>query len=310
MACPVCGNDESRLFCTAVDRVRKLTAPAWRIERCARCGFGWTAPTPSAEETAAFYPADYFGDIERTVDDYLSGRLRGTRLWRGCTEKARLVERHVKRGRILDVGCGDGKFLWALNRDRWDATGIDTHRATLSLVRARIPSLRLIEGDLYSAELSEGAFDVLTLWHVFEHLANPAANLRRIRALLSPGGWLFISLPRFDSLQASIFRRHWYAFDDVPRHLYHFSKPSLDRLLRDAGFEVRRHLPFSRLVNFHTLKHSLLNWCEDRFSTRLAYYSMKPSLFPFVLLERLVDRYGILTTVAQKPRPRLQDTRV
>ncbi len=310
MSCPVCGGDESSLFCTAIDRVRKQTSPVWRIERCALCGFGWTSPTPTAEETAGFYPPDYFGNIERTLDDYLSGRLLGTRSWRGCTEKARLVEKYVKGGRILDVGCGDGKFLWALSRDRWDATGVDTHSATLSLVRARIPSLRLVEGDLYSGELTEGTFDVLTLWHVFEHLANPAAVLRRIFALLRPGGWLFISLPRFDSLQASIFRRHWYAFDDVPRHLYHFPKSSLDRLLRGAGFEIRRHLLFSRLVNFHTLKHSLLNWCEGRFSTRAAYYLLKPLLFPFVLLERVIDRYGILTTIAQKPPQRHQDTKL
>ncbi len=308
MACPACGKDESRLFCTAVDRVRKQTAPVWRIERCIRCGLGWTSPAPTAEETAAFYPEDYFGDIERTLDDYLSGKLRGTRTWRGATEKVRLVERYIRSGRLLDAGCGDGKFLWALDPGRWEAVGVDTHRPTLSLVRARIPGLHLVEGDLNSAELAEGGFDVLTLWHVFEHLTDPAVTLRRVHRLLGPGGWLFISLPRFDSLQAALFRRHWYAFDDVPRHLYHFSKSSLDRLLREAGFEVRRHLLFSRLVNFHTLKHSLLNWCGDRSSTRTVYYLLKPLLFPFVSLERLLDRYGIMTVIAQKQPPGHQDT--
>jgi SAM-dependent methyltransferase len=171
----------------------------------------------------------------------------------------------------------------------------------LSLVRSRLPSLLLIEGDIYSEALVEGGFEVLTLWHVLEHLPNPAAVLQRVRALLRPGGWLFVSLPRFDSLQASIFRSHWYAFDDVPRHLYHFSKSSLDRLLREAGFAIQRHLLFSRLVNFHTLKHSLLNWSEDRFSSRVPYYSLKPFLFPFVLLEEALDRYGILTVIAQNP---------
>ena len=303
MACPVCGNAEDQLFCTAVDRVRKQQEPVWRIVRCPQCGFGWTSPTPTAAETAAFYPADYFGDIRRTLDDYLSGRLKGTRSWRGSTEKVRLVERYAAGGHLLDVGCGDGKFLWALDRRKWDATGLDTHSPTLSIVRERIPDLRLVEGEIFSPDLAEGAFDVVTYWHVFEHLPDSAAILRRTRALLRPGGWLFISLPRFDSLQAAIFRRHWYAFDDVPRHIYHFSKASLERLLRHAGFEVRRQLLFSRLVNFHTLKHSLLNWCQDRYSGRTVYYLLKPFLLPFVLFEHLVDRYGILTTIAQKPLP-------
>jgi SAM-dependent methyltransferase len=301
MACLVCGRDDAEFFCTAVDRVRKLADPVWHIRRCTRCGFGWTFPTPSEEETAAFYPPDYLGDVERTLDDFLSGRLRGTRSWRGSTEKVKLVERYIASGRILDIGCGDGKFLWALDARRWKATGVDTLPETLSLVQPRMPSLRLIEGDIYSGLLEEASFDVLTFWHVLEHLPNPAAILRRTRALLRPGGWLFISLPRFDSMQARIFRKHWYAFDDVPRHLYHFSRPSLDRLLREAGFILRDHLLFSPLVNFHTLKHSLLSWSEDRSGSRIPYYLLKPLLYPFVLLERALDSYGILTTIAQKP---------
>jgi SAM-dependent methyltransferase len=301
MSCLVCGNDDDELFCTAVDRVRRLAEPVWQIRRCVQCGFGWTFPIPSEEDTRAFYPSNYLGDVERTLDDYLSGRLRGTRSWRGSTEKVRLVERHIRNGRILDVGCGDGKFLWALDTRRWMATGVDNLPETLSRVRLRMPSLHLIEGDIYSGLLEEAGFDVLTFWHVFEHLPEPRSILRRAGALLRPGGWLFISLPRFDSLQARIFREYWYAFDDVPRHLYHFSRTSLDRLLLEAGFLLRDHRLFSPLVNFHSLKHSLLSWSEDWYRSRLPYYVLKPLLHPFVLLERASDSYGILTTIAQKP---------
>lgn len=301
MACLVCGNDDDALFCTAVDRVRRLAKPVWQIRRCAQCGFGWTFPIPSEEDTRAFYPADYLGDVERTLDDFLSGRLRGTRSWRGSTEKVKLVERHVDNGRILDIGCGDGKFLWALDARRWNAAGVDNLSETLSRVRSRMPSLRLIEGDIHSGLLEAVSFDVLTFWHVFEHLPDPRAILRRAKTLLRPGGWLFISLPRFDSLQAGIFREYWYAFDDVPRHLYHFSRSSLDRLLLEAGFILRDHRLFSPLVNFHSLKHSLLNWSAGKFRSRVPYYLLKPLLYPFVLLERALDSYGILTTIAQKP---------
>jgi SAM-dependent methyltransferase len=301
MACLVCGSDGGEFFCTAIDRVRKLPEPVWQIRRCVRCGFGWTFPIPSEDETSSFYPPEYLGDVDRTLDDFLSGRLRGTRSWRGSTEKVELVERHINRGSILDVGCGDGKFLWALDPGRWKATGVDNLPETLSRVRSRMPSLDLIEGDINSGLLQEAGYDALTFWHVLEHLPNPRRILRRASELLRPGGWLFVSLPRFDSLQARLFHRYWYAFDDVPRHLYHFSRSSLDRILIEAGFMVRDHLLFSPLVNFHSLKHSLLSWSSERLRSRIPYYLLKPLLYPFILLERATDSYGILTTIAQKP---------
>ena len=130
--------------------------------------------------------------------------------------------------------------------------------------------------------------------------------MRRVRDLLRPEGWLIVSLPSLSSLQARIFRRHWYAFDDVPRHLFHYSPRSLALLLKQEGFQVRDRLGFSRIIGFHCLKHSLVNWSESLFGSRAPYYSLKPILPLCALLERVVRRSGIVTLVARKlgrPRP-------
>jgi len=298
-SCPVCRNAEVEDFAIVFDRVRRVPGETWLVRRCRSCGFGWTYPMPAADQLAAFYPPTYLGDTLKTLEQYLGGRLQQSRSWRGEVAKARLVERFVPRGRILDVGCGDGKFLWALDAERWQRTGVDHCKETLELVRRRIPGLELVDGDIFSGSLSEGFFDAVTFWHVLEHLPDPAGVLGRSRALLKTGGWLLISLPNLDSLQARLFRKHWYAFDDVPRHLHHFSRSSLDRLLRDAGFEVRGYYPFSPYVNSHSLKHSLLNWSEDGLGSRVPYYALKPLLHGLGLLERLTGRYGILTVAAQ-----------
>lgn len=291
-ACVGCGGRTLELFCRV---------SSWEIRRCRNCGLGSTWPSPSSEELAACYPPSYLGDTVQTLADCSSGKLQRSRSWRNETDKVRLVERFLNGGRILDVGCGDGKFLGALDRQRWRRAGVEQIREVVELVGSKLPGLELACGDLHSVRLEPGSFDAITFWHVLEHLADPLAVLGRAAELLRPGGWLFISVPNFDSLQARLFRSHWLAFD-VPRHLYHFSPGALERLLEQAGLQLRRRLFFSRRVSFHHLKHSVVHWSEAHFGGRVPYYALKPLLFAFPLLERLTGKYGILTTVAQRSR--------
>ena len=240
------------------------------------------------------------GDTVQTIEAFLSGELQRSRSWKGEKEKVDLVQRFVDKGRILDVGCADGKFLWALDPEKWDRTGVEFAEKTVRLVNDKIPDLTLIEGDLFSDKLPEDSFDVITFWHVLEHLPQPRAVLERTYKLLRPGGWLFISLPNFDSLQARLFQSHWYAFDDVPRHLYHFAPRPLALLLKENGLKVCKHMFFSPRVNFHCLKYSLINWSEAHFGSRFPYYIFKPLLMVFPLLERISGRWGMLTTISRR----------
>ena len=233
--CPACFCQQWELFTTAVDRILPRPEESWEIQRCQDCGFGLTTPVLSEEKIKQYYPSTYHGDTVQTIEAFLSGELQRSRSWKGEKEKVDLVQRFVDKGRILDVGCADGKFLWALDPEKWDRTGVGFAEHTVRLVNDKIPDLTLIEGDLFSDKLSENSFDVITFWHVLEHLPQPRAVLERTHKLLRPGGWLFISLPNFDSLQARLFQRHWYAFDDVPRHLYHFAPRPLELLLKENG---------------------------------------------------------------------------
>lgn len=298
--CPVCASSDVEFFCAAVDRVAERGGKQWEIRRCRNCRCGWTWPPLPEEEIAAHYPAAYLGDTQRTLEDFLSGRLTGTRSWRREMEKVRVVERFVSGGSILDVGTADAKFLLALNASKWERTGVEFNSEVVGLVRSRIPDLQLLAGDICSKDLSPGSFDVITFWHVFEHLPDPRRVLRRVCELLRPGGWLFVSLPNFDSWQAGLFRRHWYAFDDVPRHLYHYSPRALELLLHQTGLQPHRRVFFSRMVNIHCLKYSLIHWSEEHFGGRAPYYALKPLLFVFQWLEGFSGRYGMLTMVARK----------
>ncbi|HEY3130584.1 MAG TPA: class I SAM-dependent methyltransferase [Acidobacteriota bacterium] len=299
--CSICSSPEVELFCTAFDRISNHPEKRWQILRCRACGFGWTFPPLAEEEIAAYYPPAYLGDVRQTLDGFLAGTLQLSRSWRKEPEKVRLLERIVRTGRILDVGSADSKFLLALDPRRWQRTGVEFNREVVDLVRSKVPGLQLVTGDIYSQELPNLSFDVITFWHVFEHLPDPRRVLHRVYRLLRPGGWLFLSVPNFDSWQARLFRRHWYAFDDVPRHLHHFSPRSLELLLQEAGIHFCRHVFFSRIVNIHCLKYSLINWSEERFGSRRPYYFLKPFLFLFHFLESFSRHYGMLTTIGRRP---------
>ena len=298
--CPICSALDWDYFCTVPDRLRKILDRSWEIYRCRSCGLGRTIPAPNEEDLLEYYPPSYWGDVLKTIDKFQTGQLVSSRSWRQELEKVSLVERFISRGRILDVGCGDGKFLWGLDMHRWQRTGIEPSKKTVQLVRERIPEIDVLDTDLYSKQLKPGSFDVITFWHVLEHLSDPRRVICRVRDLLCPKGLLLISLPNLSSMQARLFRKHWYAFDDVPRHLFHFSPKSLTLLLRQGGFRIEDQLNFSRIINFHCLKHSVVNWSENWFGSRLPYYLLKPILPVVSLLERAQGQSGIITLVARR----------
>lgn len=158
-------------------------------------------------------------------------------------------------GKALDVGCGNGLHLLFLKRLGWDVTGFDVENHVDSAVRdAGIP---MLTGSLESLLPYRGAFALISMWHVLEHLPDPAADLQRIRDLLSHGGTLLIEVPNSESITAKLMRSHWHQWD-LPRHLSHFTPESLVRLLSKTGFRA------NRLSHLHktTLPQSLRSWVE------------------------------------------------
>ena len=247
-----------------------------------------------------YYPPGYWGDVVKTPGS-VSNRTTGVGpLLAPGVGKVRLLERYLRKGSVLDVGCGDGKFLWGLDAGRWRRTGIEPSRRVVELVRAadsghrlrdRGPVLGAAATPVPSTRSRSG-----TCWSTFRTRDECCAGSA---ICCGPRAGSSSSLPNLSSLQARIFRRHWYAFDDVPRHLFHYSPRSLALLLEQEGFEVRERLGFSRIIGFHCLKHSLVNWSESLFGSRIPYYLLKPILPLCALLERAVRRSGIITLVVQ-----------
>lgn len=140
-------------------------------------------------------------------------------------------------GRLLDVGSGRGRFLAAANGAGWDVRGVEFAPASAESTRAAF-GIDVVVGDFLNAPL-DSEYDVVTMWHVLEHLPDPTAAIRRAHGLLRSGGRLVVSVPNVDSTQARFGGEDWFHLDP-PRHLFHFGPRSLGAMVARCGFRVER----------------------------------------------------------------------
>jgi SAM-dependent methyltransferase len=156
---------------------------------------------------------------------------------RTLREKRRTIRKFtgLHRGSLLDIGSGTGAFANEMRKAAWEVTGLEP------VEEAREAAWKNHEIRLEPAEkintLPGSAFDVITLWHVLEHVHDLHVYLDRLRDMLKENGKMFIAVPNYTSLDAGVYKEYWAAYD-VPRHLYHFSPGSMKRLLERHGFRL------------------------------------------------------------------------
>jgi len=228
--CPLCGENRPEPLFQARDRLG-LAKGEFSLVGCASCGMVYVNPRPGEDELAGYYPKTYWGERQAGVRELFRGVEE--RLKEGY--KLRAVRRAgLAGGKILDVGCGRGEFLYLLKTRGFEVTGLEPGAEAAGRGREEL-GLDIINGTLGGAELPVSAFDAATMWHVLEHLPEPLAALRELYAALKPGGVLLVALPDFGSRQAEIFRERWFGID-APRHLAHFTRAKLSEMLKRAGF--------------------------------------------------------------------------
>jgi len=202
----------------------------------------------SESELAPYYPKDYWGEEDPPSPQWITSSQREK------TEFLRKCE--ITGGRILDVGCGAGLFLRALDADAWERFGVETGAEACRLAAGALGAGKVLSSGLAEARLATGSFDVITMWSALEHMNHPRSILVESRRLIKPGGTIVLQVPNSTSYQARVFRGNWFALD-VPRHRYHFNLPVLDGLLSEAGFRIYRTTYFSRAHNAHAFRQSL-----------------------------------------------------
>ena len=266
--CYLCGAHGRLLYQGLKDRLFGVSG-MWDLKQCAapECGLVWLDPMPVEEDVGRLY-TNYFThvpDVSAKKQRNLKSRLKNSTLAYAFDYPERIPEGWVRvfgkmlskshfiqerlgrsimwlngrwRGRLLDIGCGNGRFLAQMRKLGWSCVGFEPDPVAAEVARKR-HRLEVYHGLLRETGLQKGAFDIITMSHVIEHLPDPSRTLKICHQLLKENGLVVIATPNISSLGHRIFQSAWRGIEP-PRHLFLFSVASLRNLARSAGFEIKK----------------------------------------------------------------------
>ena len=235
--CPICGNPTFIPFLNCLDFF--LTKEEFPIVICQKCGLKFVNPRPEVLDIGRYYESpDYVShDSERKSGlNILYKQIRRFSI----REKFKLVQKSSLGHKILDIGCGTGEFLFFCNQKGFETTGIEPGEKPRKYANTKYQLNVLDETQIDI--LGHSNYDIITLWHVLEHVHLLNERMNKIVDLLKPDGTLIIAVPNSNSWDALYYKNFWAAYD-LPRHLYHFSQDTMKFLLHQHNLEISRIVP-------------------------------------------------------------------
>ncbi len=259
VVCEFCGSDQAKVAFRQRDLLHGVTNDEFTVVQCRSCGFFYLNPRPTPAEIGKFYPVQYsthpapprpLSRVKRWItEDFYgypvlsrTGPWRIVRKWLLWPDKVRraftgrMILPWIGRGRLLDVGCGHGVAAAILAQQGWEVHGLDLSESAVANARVLLGD-RVKVGDLMTVKYDPGSFDLVLMSHSLEHMYQLSEVLAEVNRILHDQGCLVIVVPNAASLEAKLFGRWWVNWDP-PRHLHHFTKLTLSRLLQRAGFSV------------------------------------------------------------------------
>ena len=207
-----------------------------------------TFPKPSLEKLPSYYESeDYIShtDGKRSLFERMYHLIKNIAL----KNKVKLINAQSEKGRLLDIGAGTGDFLITAKNDGWETIGIEPSE--------KAKTIAINKGVNFSndlKDLKDHSFDVITMWHVLEHVPNLDEYISELKRLLKTNGTILIAVPNYKSFDANYYGRFWAAYD-VPRHIWHFSKTAIKKLFAEKDMKLVEVLP----MKFDSFYVSLLS---------------------------------------------------
>ena len=233
--CLICGSLEHEILYKTYDRHYGIQGE-YSICQCKDCKFNFLFPMPSEDELTSLYPENFYA-YQQFFED-----KKPVNIIKSLIKRALFINIGTKDpkfnnpGRILDIGCGSGKFLYSMRERGWRVYGVEVNTNAADLGK-EAAGINIFAGNLISAKFPDNFFDYIRSNHSFEHIVNPHETLSEIYRILKPGGSLLIGVPNVDGLNSKIFKSSWW-YRGVPVHTFGYSTKSLARILEQHKFNV------------------------------------------------------------------------
>ncbi|MGI6073613.1 MAG: class I SAM-dependent methyltransferase [Fermentimonas sp.] len=243
--CPVCDSTQVKKVLDVTDYF--ATQETFPLFDCDNCGFLFTNQFPSEEEIQPYYDSPQYishSDTKKGLTNQLYHLIRKRML----TKKVNLISKYSApnkqntSARLLDIGCGTGYFLDKARTKGYEVSGIEKDGHSRDFAKDKFKLNINDEDALWNIETN--SFDIVTLWHVLEHMQNLNKVVSKLNQILKPDGTLVLALPNHNSYDAQVYKKHWAAYD-VPRHLWHFTPDTVEKLLKKHSFKIiaKRPMP-------------------------------------------------------------------
>ena len=232
MKCPICNQQDQILSWRAIANADGFLDKSFSVYACPHCGFGSTQPVPDSNQLTQYYATGFYAKSKSKaygLIDYVLNAFTRQRL-------SQIEISISKKGKLLDVGCGKGRFLACASRSGWQAEGSEYSAAQAESAAQRYGA-KVTTGEITDIHYPEANFDVVTAWHVLEHLVDLDRFVHEVHRIIKPEGVFSFEVPNFDSWQSRIAKALWF-HADIPRHLNHFTPKSAEIFLQTAGFNV------------------------------------------------------------------------
>jgi SAM-dependent methyltransferase len=259
ISCKLCGSNEYRTKLVGRDLSLHLEG-TFDIVECVECGLVYLNPRPTRQEVEALYPFESYDQYIPALAE-VGSWFRRLDWGYGLSKRARKVARWKKAGRLLDVGCATGSFLESMQRHGdWQVCGVELNPHAVQYVREHL-GIPVHQGMLEEVGLPDDSFDVVTMWHVLEHVFDPVSTLHEVARILKPGGIFLYHVPQLDSFDARLFGGYWIGYE-IPRHTFIWSQKTLKKLMALTGFRIVEMCSF--YGSYSAWASSIRFWLRDK----------------------------------------------
>lgn len=235
--CPICNSPNQVDYMKTLDHF--LTQQEFTIVKCVYCGFLFLNPRPTKNEIGKYYESQEYISHSNKKNGILNKLYH---LIRSINHKKKyqIITSYIKEGSILDIGCATGEFLNFFKGKNWYTTGVEPNENALNFAKENY-GLNVYDEEFLNRTDTE-KYDVITMWHVLEHVHDINQRIEQVKNLLNNNGILVIAVPNPESYDAQKYQEFWAGFD-LPRHLYHFSQKCLEQLLKNYNFNLIKTYP-------------------------------------------------------------------